>query len=192
LHYLGLTGGPGCGKTTVAGLLRERGWGVIECDAIAHELLQPGRENWQKVVDEFGPRVLTDNREIDRKALGKIVFSSPELLQKLNSITHPAIREYWLREKEEFEKRFPEKNLVVEVPLLFELGLQKEFDQVVCVACSKETQEDRLLARGWQPWEVRARRRSQLPLEEKMCLSDRVLWNEGTVRCLERQLDFLL
>lgn len=190
-RYFGLTGGIACGKTTVAACLSARGWGRIDCDRIAHELLRPGAENWQKVVDEFGEKVLTATGEIDRRSLAKVVFARPELLQKLNSITHPAIRRCWLREKEQFERQFPERNLAVEVPLLFELGLEGEFDEVICVACSSSTQRKRLLARGWESWEVEARLASQFPLEEKIARSDRVIWNEGTMVCLERQLDFL-
>ncbi len=187
----GLTGGIACGKTTLGEMMRAQGWTLVDSDAIAHKLMEPGEVNWKKVVDAFGDKILNSDRTINRRALGDLVFSQPALRQQLNTLTHPAIREVWQGEMNRFPDSHPQQPMVVIIPLLFECSLQKEFDAVICVACSAATQWRRLLARGLSEEQTRQRLASQWPLLEKMNHSQSVIWNEGSLDCLCRQFQEL-
>lgn len=183
----GLTGGIACGKSTLGEMMREAGWTLVDSDAIAHKLMEPGQVNWKKVVDAFGDKILNSDRTINRRALGDLVFSQPPLRQQLNALTHPAIRDVWEGEKNRFPDSHPQQPMVVIIPLLFECSLQKEFDAVICVACSAAKQMQRLLARGLSEGQARQRLSSQWPVHEKMNASQSVIWNEGSLDCLRRQ-----
>ncbi len=195
---LGLTGGIACGKSTAAELLRARGWTVVDSDAIAHRLMLPGGETWQKIVDAFGPTVLHSDQTINRGVLGNLVFQDPRLREKLNSLTHPAIRKAWQKERESFLNKppadapgSPPEGMVVVIPLLFEAGLESEFADVACVACSPERQRERLRQRGLDEGQTASRLASQWPLEEKAKRSRWHLWNEGSLASLESQIERL-
>lgn len=184
----GLTGGIACGKSTLGEMMREAGWTIVDSDAIAHKLMEPGQPNWKNVVDAFGDTILNADRTINRRALGELVFSSPPLRQQLNALTHPAIREVWQAEKDRFLHSQPTHPMVVIIPLLFECALQKEFDSILCVACSAARQMRRMLDRGLDETAIRQRLASQWPIHEKMNASNRVFWNEGSLPSLRRQL----
>ena len=187
--HIGLTGGIACGKSTLADLLRLRGWHVIDTDRIAHEVMQPGREVWKNVVDVFGSSILQPDQSIDRKVLGRLVFADPLLRVKLNEITHPAIRSVWQREREERARTHPLQSLVVMIPLLFECELEQMFSAVWCVGASRVVQLRRLKARGFSEPEAEARLASQMPVAEKMARSNIAFWGEGTPATLQLQLD---
>jgi len=195
----GLTGGIACGKSTLADLLRRRGWTVVDSDQIAHRLMEPGGENWRKIIDSFGSNLLNPDQTINRGLLGDLVFREPRLREQLNSLTHPAIRKAWQKERDSFlEKKAagaPDlPALVIVIPLLFETGLEKEFSDggsVMCVGCSAALQKARLTSRGLDPERIRQRLESQWPLEEKSKRSSRLFWNEGTVETLDRQVEWL-
>lgn len=186
----GLTGGIGCGKSEAARFLGESGWKMIDTDGIARRLMEPGEVNWKKVVDGFGAKILNINGTINRRALGELVFSQPALRGKLNDLTHPAIREAWIAERNDL-LRFHSLVMVI-IPLLFEVGVQREFDRIVCVGCSSGLQRERLRSRGWSDEHLRQRIDSQMPLEEKWARSDLAVWNEGSFAVLRRQLRYLL
>ncbi len=186
---IGLTGGIACGKSTLAGGLRARGWHVIDTDAIAHRLLAPGQETWKKVVDAFGHSILQRDQSIDRKVLGQLVFADPQLRAKLNGITHPAIRSVWQREREERARTHPTHSLAVMIPLLFECELEQMFSAVWCVGASRLTQVNRLKARGLSEAEAAQRLASQMPVAEKMARAQLVFWGEGTPATLLAQID---
>ena len=188
---IGLTGGIACGKSTLAGGLTERGWHVIDSDAIAHRLLLPDQINWKNVVDVFGATILQPDKSIDRKVLGRLVFADPLLRVKLNEVTHPAIRSAWQREVEERARTHPTQSLVVMIPLLFECELEKMFSAVWSVGASRTTQMKRLAARGLSETEAAQRLASQMPVADKMARSSLVFWGEGTSGALLRQLDSL-
>lgn len=186
---LALTGGIACGKSTVTEILQSQGnWGVIDSDLIAHRLMEPDAENWQKIVDAFGPDVLSANRTVNRRFLGDLVFNHPHLREQLNALTHPAIRRAWQEERVAFVRDHPEQSLVVVIPLLFEKELQNEFSQVLAIGCSSQLQRERLQSRGWDDAQITARIQSQWPLVEKMKRAHLVLWNEGTRGMLARQV----
>lgn len=188
----GLTGGVGCGKSTACRWLAQQGWRVIDTDQIAREVLQPGQEGYKKVVDAFGPSILNDDQLIDRSRLGGIVFSDEGSRNRLNSILHPLIRAQWHFRLQQHRQVAPGIPAVVDIPLLFETGVQAAFDRTVCIGCSAQTQHARLLARGWDAMEIERRRRAQWPLEEKIKHSDSVIWNDGSEDLLQRQLARLL
>ena len=130
---IGVTGTFGAGKTTVTRLIAKKGYRVFNADKIGHSVLNKERK---KVIKEFGRGILTNNR-MDRKKLGRIVFSDPKKLKKLNQIIHPRI-------KEEFLKNL-KGQVVVDAALLVELEMDKCCDKVILVTCSKKTQIERLL-----------------------------------------------
>jgi len=184
-----LTGGVACGKSTVAEMLRARGWHVIDTDRIAHEVLAVDGAAWKNVVDAFGPSVLQPDKSIDRKVLGRLVFADPSLRAKLNEITHPVIRSVWQHERDERARTHPFQSLAVMIPLLFECELEKGFSVVWCVGASRATQLKRLEARGLSRVESEQRIDSQMPVAEKLARVARALWNEGSLDVLGRQVD---
>jgi dephospho-CoA kinase len=188
---IGLTGGIACGKSTLAEMLRARGWEVIDTDRIAREILEIGQPAYKNVVDAFGPNILQADKSIDRKVLGRLVFADPSLRAKLNEITHPVIRSVWQHEREERARTHPDQFLAVMIPLLFECELEKAFTSVWCVGASRSTQLRRLEARGLTSAEAAQRIESQMPVSAKMSRSTVAFWNEGTGDALQRQIDQL-
>jgi dephospho-CoA kinase len=188
---IALTGGIACGKSTVAEMLRARGWHVIDTDAIARRVLEPGGDTFNAykiVVDAFGPNILQADKSIDRKVLGRLVFADPAARAKLNELTHPVIRSAWQHEREERDRTHPHQSLAVMIPLLYECELEAQFRAVWCVGASRATQLRRLLERGHDATEAAQRVASQLPVAEKMARASVAFWNEGTLDALERQV----
>lgn len=180
---VGLTGGIAAGKSSVATLWRDRGALVIDSDALAHRTLEPDTPTYAAIVREFGRGILNADATINRPALGEIVFGNADRRQALNAIVHPIVRKMWheglmLREA-------PVK--VVMIPLLFEVGVEKEFDVVVVVGCSEVTQLARLKQKGLTETQARARIQSQLPTQTKMDRGQFVIWNDGSLRTLSEQ-----
>jgi dephospho-CoA kinase len=189
---LALTGGIACGKSTVAELLRARGWHVIDTDAIAHRVLDPAEASYsayKNVVDAFGPNILQADKSIDRKVLGRLVFADPSLRGKLNELTHPVIRSAWQHEREERARTHPHQFLAVMIPLLYECELEKHFASAWCVGATPATQLRRLAERGLSAIEARQRIDAQLPVAAKMARANVAFWNEGGIDSLQRQVD---
>lgn len=187
MKLIGLTGGVGMGKSTVAEFLGKRGMPVIDTDQVAREIVEPGQPALQEIEREFGNEVIGPDGYLRRKHLAQIVFSDAESRKRLETITHPRIRQYW----QEQALQWREHNVAlafVMIPLLFEVGEDKEFESVVCVACSSGIQKQRLLARSWTEVQIEQRRRAQWPIEQKMAAARYVIWNDAGVDLLERQL----
>jgi dephospho-CoA kinase len=187
--HIGLTGGIACGKSTLAEGLRAQGWHIIDTDAIARDVLAPGKETWKIVVDAFGPSVLQPDQSIDRKVLGRLVFADPQQRAKLNEITHPAIRSVWQHEREERVRTHPTQPLAVMIPLLFECALEQAFKSVWCVGASRCVQISRLRARGLSEEEAVQRLNSQISVADKMAKAHVAFWGEGTPATLLAQID---
>ncbi len=183
---LALTGGIGCGKSAVAALLEDAGFKIVDSDLIAREVVQPGEEGYEKVIDAFGNDILNSDRTIHRGRLGQIVFSDPTRRDQLNSLLHPIIRKRWQARQHDHWEIFPGVPVVVVIPLLFEAGLEFEFDSIACVACSKRIQGERLSARGLSREQVDQRITAQWPVERKMERAGLVIWNDGSLQLLER------
>jgi dephospho-CoA kinase len=187
---VGLTGGIACGKSTVAGMLVRRGALSIDLDQIAREVVLPGSPVLARVVDCFGQGILNEDGSLNRKALGEIVFNDPDARKKLESITHPAIRAIMVERMAALEQAHPDRLVVVEVPLLYESGLQAMFDEVMVVYVPRDMQLARLRDReGLSPEQAEKRLNAQLPIEDKKKWADVVIDNSGTLEQTERQVD---
>ncbi|MFZ5806374.1 MAG: dephospho-CoA kinase [Verrucomicrobiota bacterium] len=185
----GLTGGVACGKTTFCKMLEVIGWKIIDTDAITHELYIPGAAGHQKIVDAFGDDILNSDQTVNRTLLGQLVFSDFSKRQLLNSLIHPLVREVWQQQYSEHLLRNADQPALVEIPLLFESGMESWFDSVACVACSGELQRQRLAAQGRQ--QIEQRLAAQWPLEKKMEQSNVVIWNNGSLEHLSAQARLL-
>ncbi len=176
---IGLTGGIGSGKSTVAQILAELGAVVIDADKLGHEAFLPNTEAWRDMVAAFGQQVLAPSGEIDRTKLGRIVFNNPEALARLNQIMHPRI--YGIaRAKIEEHRQQGAKVIVLEVALLIEAKWTPLVDEVwVTVAPESKVLERLQKQRGLARKETIARIRSQLPIEERIKHADVVINNDS-------------
>jgi dephospho-CoA kinase len=170
-----LTGGMGSGKTFVLSCFRDFGWNVVECDAIARDLLEHDPEVACSVRGTFGGSVFRKDGSIDRKALAAVVFADSDKLRILEEILHPLIHREWMG----ILNNCPDKPGIVEIPLLFEKNLEKLFKVSVCVTVSGPTQIERLARRGFTEAEARARIARQMPLDKKELRADYVILNNG-------------
>jgi dephospho-CoA kinase len=185
---VGLTGGIASGKSTVAQRLVEHGMELVDADEIAREVVLPGTPTWKKVVEHFGAGVLDEQGFINRPALGRIVFSDPDKRALLNELTHPPVMEE-IANRLELLQCF-DGVVVLDVPLLVEVGGAGGYDAVVVVATKPETQIERLRRiRGMSEADARARVESQAPLEEKLEVATHVIWNEGIIQELLEETD---
>jgi dephospho-CoA kinase len=184
---VGLTGGIGSGKSTVSGLLAERGAELIDADHIAREVVMPGTPAWCKIRDHFGPGVLFPDGHIDRQALADIVFGNPTKLALLNEITHPAI---FARIAQRLEAAHDRDVIVVlDAALLIETGLAQRVDVLVVVDSPRAVQVERLAAKGMPASQARARIAAQLDPRERRARADLVIDNAGSLEDLARQVD---
>ncbi len=186
---IGLTGGYATGKSTAAGILRDLGAVVVDADELSHAVIRRGEPGWQEVVEVFGPEIVAADGEIDRAALGRLAFGQPELRAKLERIIHPKVLEILRRER---ERALLEGAAVFicEAPLLFEAGVEREFDRVWVVAASPTRQLARAVARdGLSADEVRTRVDAQMSLAEKVRRADVVLWNDEDPPALRRRIE---
>ncbi len=172
MKTIGITGGICSGKSTVTRFLEDLGAVIIDADKIGHEALEPDTEVWHKVVDTFGRQVLTSGGSIDRKRLGEIVFGSPELLLKLNQITHPRIYQMAKTRLEDCRKRGASV-VVLEAPLLPKVGWASLIDELWVTTASEAAALRRLQERrGLSRTESLARIRSQVPVQEQINCAD--------------------
>ena len=187
MKSFGLTGGIGMGKSTAAKLLSERGIAVVDTDAIARDIVEPGQPALSELAAEFGGAVVGPDGRLLRDKLAGIVFSDEDARRRLEGILHPRIRAEWAGRLERWRAEGRPIAVVV-IPLLFETNSAGHFDATVCVACTVGTQEERLKSRGWSLPQIEERRRAQWPVEKKMALSDYVVWSEGSLELLDEQL----
>jgi dephospho-CoA kinase len=187
----GVTGGIGMGKSTVAGMLAQRGVAVIDTDDLAREVVQVGKPALAEIRDTFGPAVVNPAGALDREALADVVFRDSEARKQLEAILHPRIQQLWQAQLVAWRIAGRTQAAVI-IPLLFETVAESAFDLVICLACSAATQQQRLAARGWTPEQIQARLSAQLPIAEKMDRAHRVIWNEGNLEVLSRQCDRIL
>jgi dephospho-CoA kinase len=185
MKRIGLTGSIGSGKSTVASLLRARGFAVLDADQIARELT-----GCPEVLSElltFGPEVVRAGR-LDRAALARRVFGDPEALARLNALIHPRVRAELARRREALGA----ETVFEEVPLLYESGLQGSYDSVIVVDAPLPQRLERLSRRGLPEADARRRDALQLPADTKRALASAVLENTGSLVELEAALDALL
>jgi dephospho-CoA kinase len=192
VKLVGLTGGIGSGKSTVAAILRRLGAAIINADELSREVVQPEQEAWKEIIKTFGPDILQEDKTLDRRKLRKIVFDNPEARKQLEAIIHPRVRA--LAERRISELAATGSSVIVyEVPLLFEAQIHLWLRPVILVACDLETQKKRLLERDHLT-ELEAQQHvdAQMSLEEKRKLADHVIENDGTLEELEQDVRAVL
>ena len=186
---VGLTGGIGSGKSEVSRRLRQMGAVVIDADAVAREVVEPGTPGLARVVEEFGDGVLRPDGSLDREGLGRIVFGDPARLARLNAIVHPLVGERIAQQMADVERDSPDGVVVYDVPLLVENNLQDGYDVVLVVAALPQTQLRRLVEqRGMTDEDAQARIAAQAPLEAKLAVADIVIDNDGELAALDARV----
>ena len=187
---VGLTGGIGSGKSTVARLLEKRGAVVFDADLLAREAVEPGTPGHAAVIERFGADVLAPGGELDREALASVVFADPSARRDLEEIVHPEVRRLFAEGSEAY--RDTDRVVVFSAPLLVETGMHTAFEILVVVSATVATQIERLMRqRGMSESSIRARIVAQAPLEDKAAVADFLVDNEGTLDELESQVDRL-
>jgi dephospho-CoA kinase len=183
---VGLTGGVASGKSTVSAMLRELGAVVVDADQLAREVVAPGTEGLTEIVEAFGEGVLTPEGELDRPAMGAIVFGDEEARRRLEAIIHPRVR----RRGAELEAAAgPDTVVVHDIPLLAETGQAEAFDAVVVVDVPVETQVRRMVdLRGMSREEAEARIAAQASREERLAVATHVIDNTGTLEDLRERV----
>ena len=191
MMIVALTGGIACGKSTVAQMLRECGAYIVDADEISRGLTAPGGAGLKEVRRIFGPEVFAPDGTLNRAALGQIVFGNDGARQKLNAALHPLIRQEMERQARA-GMECGAQVVVLDVPLLFEAGMQDMAQLVACVHCPEEIQILRMKSRnGYSREEAISRIRSQWPLSEKMRLSDLLISTNQPLEDLRHQVQSL-
>ncbi len=184
-RLIGLTGNIACGKSTVLRQLHRLGARTIDADEMIHAILRKGGPAYDPVAAEFGPGILGEDGEIDRRALGRIVFSDPQKLRRLEEIEHPIVRRA-------IEKEIAEANepvVVLDAIKLIESGWADKCDAVWVVTCRRDQQIERLVrTRGYSLQEAEQRVDAQAPQEQKVARADVVIDNSGTLEETRRQV----
>jgi len=179
---VGLTGGVASGKTAVAQVLKEEGAYIIDADQIARELVQPHTPAWNELVRAFGQEILQQDGTIHRKRLAEKVFAEPEQRRLLGQILHPRIKEQMDRRTKAIGEKDPEAIVVIDAPLLVELGEHREMDKLIVVTTTQTQQVERLKDRDGTGLEEALRIiSSQMPMKEKLKFADYVIQNEGSL-----------
>lgn len=186
---VGLTGGIGSGKSTVARMLAARGAVVLDSDVLAREAVEPGTSGFDAVVARFGVGVLGSDGSLNREALASIVFADDVARADLEAIVHPVVRRAIAESVAAHAGT--DDVVVVDSPLLIETGAHEGFSVVVVVTASIDARVARLVERGMSEEDVRDRMAAQMTMEEKVAHADVVLDNEDTVAGLEERVDRL-
>lgn len=187
MKTIGLTGGIGSGKSTVASILRELGAVIIDSDKVGHEVLNPGSPGWQEVTEAFGRDIISAYGAIDRHKLAQIVFKNPEALRQLNQIVHPKIE----REIQSQLKKFIEQGInivVIEAALIDKAPWSSMAEQIWVVKTSREITLQRLTARGMSELESLSRMAYQHPAEEFVKHGLVIIDNDGSLEDLRAQV----
>lgn len=189
---IGLTGGIASGKSTVSALLVSKGARLVDADVIAREVMLPGHEVLAAAVKQFGSEILSPDGTLNRGKLGDIVFQDPAALQALNNLTHPAIRREIKERMNSMEEEDPKKLTIVDIPLLFESGLENMFHEILVVYVPREVQIARLMERnGLSLEQAEARLNAQMDIEAKRNKADYIIDNSGEFAHTEQQVAVL-
>ncbi len=182
---VGLTGGIGTGKSAALRTFEGLGASTVSLDQIAKEQAKPGRDAYKRIVKDFGTCILKNDGTIDRALLGRVVFSDKRARAGLERATHPLI----LKEMKQLVGRM-RGLVVVDVPLLFEKKLQKNFDATIVIACAPQKQLKRIIKRdGLEPKEARLRIKAQMPLSKKLSMADVTIHNDKDLPALEKKIN---
>jgi dephospho-CoA kinase len=192
---VGLTGGIGCGKSTVAGMMRDLGCRIIDADEISRNLAEPHQPAYQEILAAFGPGILLADGRLDRAKIAHLVFSDASKLSTLNKILHPRV----IAEEEcqlvEIARTQPNAVAVVEAALLIEAGHHKILERLIVVWCRPEQQIERLTnpqGRGMSREDAVQRIAAQMPLDEKRRLATDEIDNSGSLTATQKQVTELV
>jgi dephospho-CoA kinase len=185
---IGLTGGIATGKSYVLDQFRRRGVAVLDADQLAHGVMAAGTEATAAISARFGAAVLAGDGSVDRAKLGPIVFADATARRELEAIVHPAVHRAIAAGVRAFEL-MGDAIAIVDVPLLYEVGSEKDFDRVIVTECSAEKQLARLRERGFSEEAARQRLAAQWPTEKKVARADYVVNTDGTFEDTSRQVD---
>ena len=187
-YVIGLTGGIGCGKSLVSRYLRSKNFTVIDADQIARQIMEPGSPGLEAAKEAFGLDILQADGSLNRQKLGGLVFQNQNLLEKLNAITHPLIRQAI---QDEIKKHAQEALVIVDIPLLFESGGYEEWvDEIWVVSASEAQQIQRIRERdGLTAKQAQARLDAQWPIAQKVALADFVIDNSALAAQTYQQVD---
>ncbi|MBT2648203.1 dephospho-CoA kinase [Bacillus sp. ISL-34] len=191
-QIIGITGGIASGKSSVSLYLQELGFTIVDADLASRAVVEPGEEAYHQVVKAFGEDILLTDGNIDRVKLGSIIFNDQEKRLLLNSIVHPAVRN-WMRLKTEAALSSGEETVFMDIPLLFESKLTFMVDKTLLIYVDEQVQLQRLMNRnGLSETEALARINSQMPLADKKALADAVIDNNGDINETKRQVKSIL
>ncbi|ELK47271.1 dephospho-CoA kinase [Halobacillus sp. ACCC02827] len=189
---IGLTGSIASGKSTISAMFKELGIPVVDADVISRKVVEPGEAAYTRIVEAFGSDILLEDRTIDRKKLGGVVFSNEEKRKELNGIVHPEVRKEMVRQRECYKEE-GHRAVVLDIPLLFESKLTDYVEKTLVVYVEEETQLRRLMERDQSTSEdAEARIASQIPVKKKAALADAVIDNNGSVEQSFDQLKDIL
>ena len=181
---IGVTGGIASGKSNVISIIKRQGFKVIDCDLINHNLQKINMPIYNAIKEAFGSSYFLDNGELDRKKLGELIFHNEKEKLKLNSISHPIIKEEVLKEINKADGI-----VFVDVPLLYESKFDSLCDKVICVYLNRETQIERLMERDHIDYSyAKSKIASQMDLDQKRDLADYVIDSKGSFQETERQV----
>lgn len=188
MKWIGLTGGIATGKSTVSKILKAQGVPVVDADAIAREVVALGTPGLKLVESHFGKDVLHSDGSLDRRKLGQAVFGNPQKLLQLENILHPLIQAETAQQKKKYQDK-GEAFAVYDVPLLFEKKLESQFDAIIVVTAKEELQKQRMKSRDQlSDDEIAKRLASQVPMDMKIKKANWVIFNEGNLQDLEKEV----
>lgn len=188
---IAITGSIGTGKSTVAWMFGELGIPVLDADEMAHKALEPKSSIWKALFERFGKTIMGADEIVDRTKLAKIVFTSPADRKFLESLVHPFVRAHLEREVRAHAKQGV-PIVMVEVPLLFEVGWADDYDAVIVVTCDPEVEIARCQQKfGMSRDDIEARLTAQLPLDQKIQAAHAVIDNNGTLETTRIQVQRL-
>jgi dephospho-CoA kinase len=187
LVRVGLTGGVASGKSTVSAILDELGAVIIDADVLAREVVAKGTPGLEKVVAEFGPELFTPDGDLDRPAMGRLVFADEDARRRLEAIVHPLVFERIV----ELEEAASADDVVVhDIPLLAESGRADTFDAVIVVDADPEVQVERMIReRGWTREEAESRMLAQASREERRAIATHLIVNDGSLEQLRARVE---
>ena len=188
MMVVGLTGGIGSGKTTVANMFAELGVPIIDTDQIARQLVEPGQAALAEICDQFGKDMLLPSGELNRAKLAEESFHDAKKKQQLEAILHPRIRQAMKKQLDALQSPYA----IVVIPLLTETGGNRDVDRVLLVDCAEEIQTERVLARDQRPPEqLQAIIQSQASRQQRLAIADDVISNDGLLEELKAQVEQL-
>jgi len=186
---IALTGGAGTGKSTVARMFKELGAPVLDADQVARSVVAPGQPAWEQLRRAFGPEFFLPDGALNRAAMAGLVFGDPQARRRLDEIVHPEVRREMQRRLKELQEQGASL-VIVEVPLLFEAGVEGEYDRIIVVDAGPREQMARLKDRDRrQEAEIAGILKAQWKIEEKRQRADYVIDNRGDLNATRRQVE---